>query len=161
MFGLHRAGAFQHGQEADHVGVDVGLGVFDAVADARLGPEVDDASGRVFGEQGGHAVAIRQIERVVEVTGLGQQEVEPRLFQGRVVVVVEVIDADHCLAPRQQTARGVEADEPGRTGDENRALGGHGFAIAPGGRLRHLISKAVARSGRRGGKARPRHRRRD
>ncbi len=148
MLGLHGAGAFQHGQEADDVGVDVGLGIFDAVADAGLGPEVDDAAGRVLREQGGHAVAIRQIERVVDIAGPGQQAVEARLFEGGVIVVIEIVDADHRLAARQQTLCGVEADETGRTGDEDGALGGHGFAIAPVGPLRHLISIAGGRSGR-------------
>ena len=113
MFGLHGAGTLQNGQEADDVGVDIGRGVFDAVPDARLGSEVDDASGRVFREQGGHAVAIRQVERVVDVARLSQQAVEARLFQRRVIIVVEIVDADHRLAARQQALCGVEADEAG------------------------------------------------
>ena len=44
MLGLHRPGALQHGQEADDIAVDIALGVLDAVADARLRPEVDDAA---------------------------------------------------------------------------------------------------------------------
>ena len=160
VFRLHRPGTFEHGQKADDVGVDIALGVFEAVADPGLGPEVDDAARGVGGEQGGHARAVGEIEGVVAIARFGQQAVEPRLFQGRVVIVVEVVDADHRLPAGQQAAGGVEADEAGRSGDEDGALGGHGFAIAPGGRLRHLISRAAVRCGRTEGRGRRGRRRR-
>src|SRR5262249_1204599 len=41
-----------------------------------------------------------------------------REFQRHVVVVVEIIEADHLIAARQQTARGEKADEPGCAGDQ-------------------------------------------
>ena len=140
MLRLHRPGSLEHGQEADDVGVDIGLGILDAVADAGLGPEVDDAAGRVLREQGGHAVAVRQIQRVVDIARMRQQQVEPRLFQGRVIIVIEIVDADHGFAARQQTLGGMKADEAGGSGDEDGAQGAHGIAIAPGAQLRHLLS---------------------
>jgi len=48
--------------------------------------QVDDAPGCVLGEQGGHALAIGEIQGVVNVSGIGQQLVETGLFQGRVVI---------------------------------------------------------------------------
>ena len=113
MFGLHGPRALEHGQEADHIGVDVALRVLDAVADAGLGPEVDDAARRMLGEQRPHAVAVGEVEGVVDVVRLRLEPLEPGVFECRVVVVVEVVDADHRLAARQQALGGVEADEAG------------------------------------------------
>ncbi len=130
MFGLHRPGAFEDGQEADDVGIDVARGVFEAVAHAGLGPEMDNATGRVIGEQGGHAGTVGEVDRVVNVARLGLQPLQPGVLQGRVVIAVEVVDADHGLAARQQAAGGVKADETGRAGDEDGSLA-HPSSLPP------------------------------
>jgi hypothetical protein len=44
---------------------------------------------------------------------------EPIALELRVVVVVEVVQADHAVAARKQQLRHVHADETGRAGDEN------------------------------------------
>src|SRR5262249_26336151 len=48
--------------------------------------------------------------------------VEPRLLERRVVVGVEIVEADDAVAVREQTTRDVEADEAGRAGDEDRLV---------------------------------------
>jgi hypothetical protein len=40
-------------------------------------------------------------------------------LQARVVVVVEVVDADYLVAAREQNLGDMHADETGRAGDEN------------------------------------------
>jgi hypothetical protein len=37
---------------------------------------------------------------------------EARTLEVRIVVIVEVVEADHLVATRQQFLRGVEPDEP-------------------------------------------------
>ena len=44
---------------------------------------------------------------------------QPRVLQLDVVVVVEVVEADHLVAARQQALRDVHADEAGGAGDED------------------------------------------
>ena len=45
--------------------------------------------------------------------------VKPRLLQGNLVIVVDVVDADHTLTSGEQRESCVEADEPGSAGEEN------------------------------------------
>ena len=51
--------------------------------------------------------------------------VDPRLFELRIVVAVEIVDADHRTPLLAQAARDMEADEAGRAGDQDRIGGRH------------------------------------
>ena len=62
------------------------------------------------------------------------QRLQPGELQDRVVVVAEIVDADHRLAARQQGARDVRSDEPGGTGDED----GHGKGLRTGNTLQKI-----------------------
>ncbi|MNC44026.1 hypothetical protein D3C75_929190 [compost metagenome] len=126
--GLHRAAALEDAEEADDVGIDIGLGRFETVADPGLGGEVDDAARLVFGEQGGDALAVGQVERVMAIVRMFLQQGQTSLLQRRVVIGVEVVQADDRLAALQQPPGGVEADEAGRAGDEDGIVG-HQAAI--------------------------------
>src|SRR4051812_37519187 len=53
------------------------------------------------------------------------QLTEPCLLQRRVVVGIEVVEADHRLPGLQQAARDVEANEPGRAGHQNWSYSRH------------------------------------
>jgi hypothetical protein len=75
--------------------------------------------GFMFREQGGHALPVGQVERVVQVFRMRLQPLQPRVLQRRVVVAVQIVDPDHRLPARQQALRRVEADEAGRAGDED------------------------------------------
>ena len=58
------AAAFQHVQRADDVGVDVGMRVFHAVADARLRGEVDNPLRSRLGKQPLHTRTVGEVEFV-------------------------------------------------------------------------------------------------
>ena len=51
---------------------------------------------------------------------LARQLRQPRLLQRDIIVVVEVVDADHGLAARQQRPTDMRADEAGGAGQEDR-----------------------------------------
>ena len=86
------AAAFQHMQRADDVGVDVGVRVLHAVADARLSGEVDNPLRLRLGEQPLHARAVGEIELVEGEAGRALELAEPRLLQLNVVVGIEIIE---------------------------------------------------------------------
>src|SRR5690348_11607003 len=48
----------------------------------------------------------------------GPQQLQPRLFQSNVVVVVEIVDADHTVAAFQQSPCDVRTDEASRSSDQ-------------------------------------------
>ena len=65
--------------------------------------------------QGG---AIREIDLLEAETGIRRKLSQARLFQTDVVVVIEIVDAEHFVTtPAQAFAQRV-ADESGGTGDQ-------------------------------------------
>ena len=52
-------------------------------------------------------------------TGKAGQQFQPRFLQSRIVIVVEIVEADDRLAGFQQPPRHVHADEACRSGYEN------------------------------------------
>jgi hypothetical protein len=88
--------------------------VVDRVADAGLGGEVNDDAETVGGEEGFHLAAVGEVD-AGEGEGVALLEpFEPGLLEGRVVVVVEVVEADHLAALTEEALGEVEADEAGR-----------------------------------------------
>ncbi len=101
--------------------LDIGIGVFERIAHPGLCGEVDDAGEVLVGrDQGEHAVAIGDVELGKDKIWQDVQLGEPRLLQPRVVIVVDVVDADDAVTAVQQSFGGMEADKPGNTGDEDR-----------------------------------------
>ena len=72
--------------------------ILQRVADARLRREVNDVPGRMVPEQALERRPIREIE-LCETETLERTELaQPRFFQPDVVVGVEVVQADDCIA---------------------------------------------------------------
>ena len=57
---------------------------------------------------------------------------QARLFQGNVVVVVQVVEPDNLPALGKVTCRHMVADEPGRAGDEDGRQGQAPDVSGPG-----------------------------
>ncbi len=112
------AAAFQHVQRAGQVAVGVGVRILDRVAHARLRREVHDAPDAPIREQRIHRLAVREVDPLEPELFLRPQPREPRLLERRVVVRIEVVEADHLVAAREQLPGHVVADEARRAGDE-------------------------------------------
>ena len=120
---LRVAAGFQDVGEGDDVAFNVAVRVLDGVAHAGLGGQVDNPVEPVFAEAGFHCGAVCQVgaDEGVGAAGFGGggfQLLQPRFFQGGVVVVVDAVEADHAVAAFEQPLGGVKADEAGVTGDE-------------------------------------------
>ena len=92
------ATAFQDMGKADDVAVDVGERVLDGVAHAGLSSKVDDTLRLVGDKALFHGFAIAQIDAQVGVVWVAGMACQPCLFDGRVVVVVVVVDANDGVA---------------------------------------------------------------
>ena len=112
-------GTLEYVGEPQQVAVDVGERVLDRVPNSRLGREMYHAVEAFAREELGHSRAVGEIELLELECGLLLQDFEPRELQPHVVIIVEVIEPDDFLAPLQQLAGGVEADESGGAGDED------------------------------------------
>ena len=110
-------------EEADEVALEVDARVLDGVADARLGGEVHHDVEAVLGEQaldeGGVAqVAAHEGEAAVRI-GLCQHA-QSRVLDARVVVAVEVVEADDdVIGLLEQLLDEERTDEASGSGDEH------------------------------------------
>ena len=110
--------SLQDMQEADEIRVDVAVRIFERVAHARLGGQIDDPLGLVLGEKTFNRGAIRQIAfHKLEIL-MGLQARKAGLLQIDVVIVIEVVEADDVVAARKQRLSGVRSDEARSAGNQ-------------------------------------------
>ena len=98
----------------DEVRLHIGRGILEAVADARLRPEMDDA---VDVHRLGEAVqrsasAKSSRSKRKRLPNCCCKLVQPRLLKRGIVIIVEVVDADDVIAALEQRARRRRTDEP-------------------------------------------------
>ena len=106
--------SFQNIDEAFEIGVDVSVGMVDRIAHAGLGREVDHHREPMPGKQRGHRRTIRKIGLHETELRILAQDVQPRLLQRRIVIIVEIVQADDMAAFRQQLAGDMKADKARR-----------------------------------------------
>src|SRR5690242_20560631 len=113
----------------NEVGPHVGVGVLEAVAHTGLRTEVYnpvdiDAAGEVVKRLVVREIDLLEPEAIAELL---LKVSEPRPLQRRVVIIVEIVDADDLPAALEQRARRCRADEPRSPRDQNshgRCIGG-------------------------------------
>lgn len=88
--------------EADDVAVDVGQRVFNGVAYPCLGGEVHHALRLVLCETVLHGLPVGQVDAQVGVVGVVGVTRQLRFLDGRIVIVVVVVDADDGVATVQK-----------------------------------------------------------
>src|SRR5438093_6402687 len=123
------AATLQDVLEAEDVGVDVGVGVFHRVAHAGLRREMHDALWFVLAEKVLDGIGIADVSMDEREGARLSKLVEPRFLEPRVVIRIEVVDADDGLAAVEQPLRSVKANEAGRAGDEDQNV--HMLSCAP------------------------------
>ena len=118
---------FEDVVEADHIALDVGVGVLDAVAYAGLGGEVDDdvevVLGKDFVDEGfvGEIAFDEGVLVLGMLLGFLGDYFQPVVFEAGVVVGVEVVEADDFdgFLAFEEPEDQVGADEAGGAGNEN------------------------------------------
>ncbi|PON55616.1 LOW QUALITY PROTEIN: hypothetical protein PanWU01x14_186840 [Parasponia andersonii] len=132
-----RVGGLGHLQEADEAG-DVGshvrLGVLHCIPDARLGRQVEHVREGDDVEELGEERRVVQVPVDDEDLVPGQEGLAGPLQRG-VVVVIEVVEAEHAVAPLFQGEGAVRPDEAGGAGHQD----GHSAGAARGGRVADLL----------------------
>ena len=112
------AAPLQHREGAVEIAVGVGEGVVQRIAHPGLGPQVDHPIEPLAGKERRHGCAIGEVHPLEAKTGQWQQQGQPRLLQADLVVVVEVVQANHLMAVAAEPLRHMEADEAGGAGDQ-------------------------------------------
>ena len=120
--------------EAFEICVDIGVRMIDRMAHAGLRREMDHHRKSMFGKQQGHRPAIREIELHKTEPRILTQDIQSRLLQGGVVVIIKVVQTDNMTALGQQLAGDVKTNKTRRTCDQNCLIRHHilkGIVSAP------------------------------
>ena len=133
------AAAFQDIEKSRQIGVQIGMGIFQRIAHAGLGGEMNHAMKTAAGEQILRRRAVGEVEPMEGETPVLRERLETRLLQRRVIVVIEAVDAGHGAAGLEQAARETKSDEPCCPGDQD----GRGRGRHPG-----TLMMALARDAR-------------
>ena len=99
--------ALEHVEEADEVGIDVGVRVLERVAHAGLRREMDHPL-RPVSANSSRRPRVGEVDLREAEAGAAPSRGEPRLLQREVVVVVEVVDADD-RQPSASSRRDVDS----------------------------------------------------
>src|SRR6266571_9001153 len=111
--------ALENAEEADDVAVGVRVRIGKRVTDASLCCQVDYFINLLSLEKSEHDVTIGHIDTVECEIRVTCQAIQSRLLQLRIVVGVEVVDADNRIAAIKEAMRDVRSDESRSSGEEN------------------------------------------
>jgi hypothetical protein len=116
----------EHVEVADQVRVNVGVRVFDRIADAGLGAEMDDLVEPLAGGGRGQRRIVGKIDLQERETVVPPVQLRKAIaFQLGAVIIVDVVEPDHLLAPGHEALAHVKANEAGGAGHEC----GHRFCL--------------------------------
>ena len=105
------AAALEDVEETDKVAVEIGIGVGDAVADSRLGSEIDDLVEMLVGKEAVKALTVGEVH--ADKTEVTAELVKTALLETDVVIVIDVVDSDDLVAALCQQIGKLRADESG------------------------------------------------
>ena len=111
--------SLEHIEKTFDVRVRVGVRVFQRIAHAGLRREMNDHGETVLRKQRFRRCAIGKVRFHEGEAVLTLQDIDARLFQGWIVVVVDAVQANDPAAGSEQTLRDMEADEAGSAGDQD------------------------------------------
>ena len=116
------AATFKNVGEANDIALDVGKRVLDGVAHTGLRSEIHHSLRSMRSERIFDSFFVGQINTQVNVILMIGMSSQSRFFDGRVVVVVVIVDANDGIAAFQQSHGEIGADKAGRAGDEDFQL---------------------------------------
>src|SRR5436190_23481797 len=105
------AAAFQHIQESNNVCVDVGMGIEKRMTYAGLCRQMRYRRELVDSEKIRRAPAVGEIDWLKLKIGERLEPIKPRLLQGGMVVVAEIVQADNVTAKSREPVRNMRTDE--------------------------------------------------
>src|SRR5439155_6934574 len=121
---LRAATSLKDVSKRDHIALDVGMRVDQRVPHTRLSRQVYHAIKYMPSKARGNHSRIRQVSADELVITAGPrcclfQELEARLLDARIVVIIYHIESHHSMTLLEQPPGGVKANETGVAGDEN------------------------------------------
>jgi hypothetical protein len=110
---------FQDIHEADQIRIDVGLRIRQGVPHTGLSGQVNDSIEAMSFKQSIDAVTIFQSQLLKVESGTTFQKSESIMFEPGLIIVVQIVEADHGVASIQQASGRVHPDETRCSGNQN------------------------------------------
>ena len=111
--------SFQDIEKPFEIGVGVGMRMIDRISHPGLGRHMDHRRKPMLRKQLADRRTVRQIHLHETELRVLAQYVQPRPLQGRVIVIVETVQAENMTALGQELAGDVKTDKSRRTRDQN------------------------------------------
>jgi len=107
---------FENIGEADEIRLNVGLGMGQRVSHAGLSSKMDNPVEPILRKHAFYGIAISEIStrespRSLPFSGLIAEKAKARLFQRRIVIVINGIEPHNVVAAGKQMANGVKANK--------------------------------------------------
>lgn len=112
MLDFVMAAGFEDVHEANDIGIDVGMRIFKAVANAGLGGKIDYPIKSVFGKDLFDGSAIAQVSLNEGKALMIAENGEAIVFQLHLVVIVEIIKTHDLVATLEKVNGEMKADKP-------------------------------------------------
>lgn len=122
MVNLCLTTSLEYLQKAYNVAVNVCMRIDEGISDAGLGCQVHDSADWLFSKQGCHTFAVSQIHFDEPELRERRKLRKPRFFEAHIVILIEIVEAQHMIAALQQPSGHVVPDKAGRAGNKNRGL---------------------------------------
>jgi hypothetical protein len=113
------AAAFEDIRETEQIAVHVGGGMGQRVTHAGLRREMDHPIETTVRKERRHRRPVGDIHLDEAEIPLPRQAMKSVPLEADIVIVIEVVDAEHAIAPTKKLERGLHTDETGSAGDEN------------------------------------------
>ena len=122
MRGAAVAATFENVEKAREIGIEVGMGILQRVAHARLRGQVHHRTEAAVAEDGLGTLAVGKIELVKsEVLELPQHR-KPRFLERGVIIIIDTVNADDRTAAFKKPPRQRKADKARGAGDQDGIL---------------------------------------
>ena len=119
MSNLLMTTCFEDVHEADQIRIDVSLGIRQGVPNTGLSGQVDDSIEAMSFKQSIDTVTIFQCQLLKAESGTTLQKSESIVFELGLIIVVQIVEADHGVASIQQASCRVHPDEARCSGNQN------------------------------------------
>jgi hypothetical protein len=115
---------FKNVEMSRDVRMDIGGRIFERIANAGLGTQMDDPVDQLVGERIRQRICVAEvyIEKLVCITVSRLEPRDARSLQVERIIGRKIVDSDDLLAATQQGLRDVHSDKTSRTGDQRRQI---------------------------------------
>ena len=114
MGNIAMAAALENIHKANQIGLDIGVGIFQRIANTGLCRQIDHPVRARVGKNTVHRGSVLNGGAREAEAGMWHEPGESRLFQRDIIIVIQIINSDDLITTFQQTERTMHSDKASR-----------------------------------------------